>query len=237
MKKILLTTSIILAITGCSTNNVSVKSSPKVTPIDKVSSLPDRNSIALEWNLVNNPKIKGYYIQRSEDSKHYKTIKKIENRFITHWTDLNLKPNRFYFYKISTYNKDGTPSLAKFIKTKTMGKLKPVPFISNAFLKAKGKIKIIFRPHPNERVVGYYIQRFNDSNGEWKTIETIKPRLRAEYIDEDLVDGKVYQYRIVAFSYDGIKSLPSKVLTAKTLEKPSVVLQVVASNNLSKNLS
>ena len=232
MKKILLTTSIILAITGCSTNNVSIKSSPKVTPVDKVSSLADRTAIALEWNLVNNPQIKGYIIQRSEDLKHYQTVKQIENRFITHWTDTNLKPNRFYFYKVSTYNKDGIPSLAKFIKTKTLDKIEPVPFIANAFLKAKGKIKIIFRPHPNERVVGYYIQRFNDSNGKWETIQTLKPRLRAEFIDTDLVDGKVYQYRIIAFSYDGIQSLPSKVITAKTLEKPSVILQVTASNNL-----
>jgi fibronectin type 3 domain-containing protein len=235
MKTTLSIGSLILLITGC-TPNQPIKSSPNIPQVGYVHSLSDRNAIALEWKIVNRPSITGYYIQRSKDKKHYETIKKIENRYQTHWSDTNVKPNHTYFYKISTYNQKGIPSYAKFIQAHTLGPIEPIPFIANANLKAKGMIKIIFRPNPNERIEKYKIQRFNDKNGEWKTIDTIKPRLSAEYIDKGLVDGKIYQYRIISVSYDDLESLPSKVLTAKTLQKPAIIIQAIATNDLPRQI-
>jgi len=239
MKNLMKTTlsigSLILLITGCSPNQ-PIKSSAKLPQVKYIHSLAGRNEMALEWSIVNRPNIAGYYIQRSDDKKHYKTIEKIESRYQTHWTDTDVKPNHTYFYKISTFNKKGIPSFAKLIQTHTLGPIEPVPFIANAHLKAKGMIKIVFRPNPNERIEKYKIQRFNDSNGKWETIATLKPRLSAEYIDKDLVDGKIYQYRIISVSYDGLESLPSRIITAKTLQKPSVIIQAIASNNLPKEI-
>jgi fibronectin type 3 domain-containing protein len=235
MKTTLSIGSIILMITGCTPNN-PIKSSPNIPQVGYVHSLSDRNAIALEWSIVNRPNIAGYYIQKSEDKKHYTTIKKITNRYQTHWTDTNVKQNHTYFYKISTYNKKGIPSYAKFIQAHTLGPIEPVPFIANANLKAKGMIKIIFRPNPNERITKYKIQRFNDQNAKWETIDILTPRLSAEYIDKGLVDGKIYQYRIISVSFDGLESLPSKVLTAKTLQKPAIIIQAIATNNLPKQI-
>jgi len=233
IKNTLLSSSIILLITGC-TLNEPIKSSPNVTPVSYVHSLTDRNAIALEWNIPKDKTIKGYYIQRSENAKDYETIAKIKNRYVTHYTDTDLKPNHTYIYKISTYNNKNIPSFAKLIQTKTLPKLEPISFIANAHIKARGMIKILFRPHINERVDRYKIQRFNDTNGKWETIDIIEPRLRAEYIDKNLLDGKIYQYRIIALSYDGVESLPSKVIMAKTLEKPAVIIQAIATNDLPK---
>jgi fibronectin type 3 domain-containing protein len=235
MKTTLSIGSLILLITGC-TPNQPIKSSANVPQVKYVHSLSDRNAIALEWSIVNRPNIAGYYIQRSADKKHYKTVEKITNRYQTHWTDTNVKQNHTYFYKVSTYNTKGVPSFAKLIQTHTLGPIEAIPFIANAHLKAKGMIKIVFRPNPNERIEKYKIQRFDDTNGEWETIDTIKPRLSAEYIDKGLTDGKIYQYRIISVSYDGLESLPSKVLTAKTLEKPAIVIQAIATNNLPKEI-
>ena len=227
--------SLILLITGC-TPNEPIKSSPNIPQVGYIHSLSDRNAIALEWGIVNRENIAGYYIQRSKDKKHYETIKKIKNRYQTHWCDTDVKPNHIYFYKISAYNQKGIPSFAKFIQAHTLGAIEPIPFIANANLKAKGMIKIIFRPNPNERIEKYKIQKFNDKNGKWETIATIKPRLSAEYIDKGLVDGKIYQYRIVSVSFDGLDSLPSKVLTAKTLQKPAIIIQAIATNDLPKQI-
>ena len=227
--------SLILLITGC-TPNEPIKSSPNIPQVGYIHSLSDRNAIALEWGIVNRENIAGYYIQRSKDKKHYETIKKIKNRYQTHWCDTDVKPNHIYYYKISAYNLKGIPSFAKFIQAHTLGEIEPIPFIANANLKAKGMIKIIFRPNPNERIEKYKIQKFNDKNGKWETIATIKPRLSAEYIDKGLVDGKIYQYRIVSVSFDGLDSLPSKVLTAKTLQKPAIIIQAIATNDLPKQI-
>ena len=223
-----------LLITGCA--NQPIKSNPNLPKVGYIHSLSDRNAIALEWKLVNKPNIAGYYIQRSADARKYKTVKKIESKYITHWTDTDLKPNHLYFYKISTFTKKGIPSFALLKKVKTLDKLAPISWIDNANLKTRGMIKILFRPHPNERVEGYKIQRFDDKSGEWETIDKIEPRLRAEYIDKGLIDGKVYRYRIIAYSFDGIDSYPSKVIVAQTLQKPMVVTNISASTDLAKKI-
>ena len=224
-----------MAITGCS-NDVPLKSNPNLPRVTKFRSLSDRNAIALEWNIVNKPQIQGYYIQRSANARKYKTIAKIESKYITHWIDTGLSPNTIYYYKISTYSKKGIPSLAQLKKAKTLDKLEPVPFVADAHLKARGMIKIVFRPHPNERVSGYYVQRFNDKEGKWEKIADLPSRLSAEYIDKGLIDGKVYQYRIIAYSYDDILSYPSKVVTAQTLQKPQMITNLMATTNLARQI-
>ena len=235
MKKILLTSSIILAITGCA-NNPPLKSDKNLPKVTEFRAKADRNSIGLEWSLVNKPNVYGYYIQRSEDNKDYKQVAKIENRYITHWVDKNLKPGKIYYYKISTYTKKGIPSFAKSVKNKTLPTILPISYIDNAGIKTKGIAKIIFRPHSNERVKGYYIERFNDKNGKWNKIADLTPRLSAEYIDKGLTDGKVYRYRIIAYTFDGLKSKPSKELVLQTLQKPKVVLNLQTTNDLAKKI-
>ena len=211
-QKLLLIGSIILAITGCSTDNPPLKSSPNVPMVKKIFTLKDRNSVALEWK-VDMDKISGYYIQRSEDNKHYITIAQLSNRYITHYTDTGLKPNKVYYYKISTFNEVGVPSFAKLVDVKTAKTISPVSFLVDAGLKVKGMAKIIFRPHTNERVAGYYIERFDKATSKWEVIADLTPRLRAEYIDTNLKDGESYKYRIIAYTFDGLNSPPSKVIT------------------------
>jgi len=222
-------------ITGC-TNNPPLKSNPDVPKIKEVRSLSDRNAIALEWDIVNKPEIAGYYIQRSNNAKKYKTIAKITDKYIAHFTDTNLQPNKVYYYKISTFTKQGVPSFAKFKKIKTLPTIDSVPFVADAGLKVKGMIKLIFRPNPNERVKGYIIERFNDEKGKWEELDRLEPRLRAEYIDKDLIDGKVYRYRIISYTFDGLKSSPSKEIAIQTLQKPQVITSISATTNLPKKI-
>ena len=141
-----------------------------------------------------------------------------------------------YYYKISTYTKQGIPSFAKFKEIKTAPTINPISYIANSGLKAKGVIKFIFRPHPNERVKGYYIERFNDKNAKWERLATLEPRLRAEYIDKGLIDGKVYKYRIIAYTFDGLQSPPSKELAIQTLQKPKVITNLSATIDLPKKI-
>jgi len=226
---------IILAITGCSTNP-PLKTNPTLPKIKELRSLSDRDAIALEWDIINKPQVYGYYIQRSKNAKKYTQIAKINSKYVAHFVDTHLKPNTIYYYKISSFDKKGLPSFAIFKKAKTLPTLQAVPFIANAGIKARAMIKLIFRPHPNERVKGYYIQRFNDTTAKWDTIATLHSRLDAEYIDKNLIDGKVYRYRVIAYSYDNLKSTPSKVITAQTLQRPQAIVDLIASTSLPKRI-
>jgi hypothetical protein len=100
----------------------------------------------------------------------------------------------------------------------------------------KGMVKILFRPHPNERVEGYILQRFNDNTAKWEQLADLTPRYNVEYIDKNLKDGKIYKYRIIAYTYDSLKSAPSQTITVSTFPKPPIVKNIQASNNLPKKI-
>jgi len=202
--------------------------------VKEFKAYPDRNAMALFWKPVT--QMSGYYIQRYEPKKHkWIEIATINDPFKSIYVDTDLKPNTIYKYRIATFNKQKIPSLAVETSQKTLPKLSPVIPLEAKPLK-KGMVKIIFRPHQNERVKKYIIQRFNDEKAKWEEISTLSPRLNVEYIDSGLKDGKIYKYRIIAVSFDEIKSYPSKTVVVSTYPKPPVVLNVKASVDLPKEI-
>jgi len=220
---------------GCvSTNKPAPKSNPKLPTVKKFKAYPDRNAMALFWKTV--PSMSGYYIQRYSFKKHkWIQIATIKDPYKSIYVDTDLKPNTLYKYRIATFNKQGIPSLAVETKSKTLPPISPVIPLEAKPL-AKGMVKIIFRPHMNERVKEYEIQRFNDKNAKWELLSILKPRLNVEFIDKNLKDGKIYKYRIIAKSFDNITSYPSKTIVASTYPKPPVVTNVKASVNLPKKI-
>ena len=237
MKKLIISLSTLILITGCANltpTKTPLKSNPNLPTVKEFKAYPDRNAIALFWSPV--PSMNGYYIQRYDiKNKKWIEITTIKNPFKSIYVDTNLKPAHIYKYKIATFDKNGIPSLAKEVTSSTLPPLSPVIPLEAKPL-TKGKIKLIFRPHPNERVEEYIIERFNDQKAKWEELDTLKPRLNVEYIDSGLKDGKIYKYRIFAKSFDGIKSLPSKTIVVSTYPKPPIVLNVTATTNLPKKI-
>ncbi len=220
---------------GCANlNKPAPKSNPNLPTIQNFKAYPDRNAMALYWSTI--PTMSGYYIQRyNPKDKKWEQIATIKDPYTSIYVDTNLKPGFVYKYKIATFNKKGIPSLAKETIQSTMPKLSSV-IILEAKPIAKGKIKLIFRPHPNERVNKYIIKRFDDEEAKWEKIATLSPRLNVEYIDSNLKDGKIYKYKIFAESFDDIKSLPSKTAVVSTFKKPPVITKINATNNLAKEI-
>jgi fibronectin type 3 domain-containing protein len=232
MKKLLPLLIFLLIITGCAVNKPIPKSNPNLPKVTNFKAYPDRNAIALKWNAVKG--INGYFIQKYnfKTKKWDKTIT-INEPSQTLYVDTSLKPNTLYKYRIATFDKNKIPSLAIETQQKTLPSVAPVIPLEIKPL-TKGKIKIIFRPHINERVNSYIIQRINDKNAKWENIATLKPRYNVEYIDKNLIDGKIYKYRIIAVTFDNLHSNPSKILTISTYPKPPIVMNVKASLNLPK---
>ena len=224
-----------MILSGCATQNKPApKSNPALPVVKNFKAYPDRNAMALYWTTV--PKMSGYYIQRyNPKDKKWKEITTIKDPYTSIYVDTNLKPGFIYKYKIATFDKSGIPSLAKEITQSTLPKLSPV-IILEAKPIVKGKIKLIFRPDQNERVNKYIIERFDNEDTKWKKIATLSPRLNVEYIDSGLKDGTIYKYQIIAKSFDGVTSLPSKTAVISTFKKPSVITNLTATNNLAKEI-
>jgi fibronectin type 3 domain-containing protein len=227
---------------GCQNPTVPQKQviDPNLPMVTDIKTLPDITQIALEWSPIYNLNIEGYYIYRAEVVNNNGTLDRIatvSDRYASHYTDTNLAPETLYMYKISSFTKDKRESNpSQTIRTATKGTIEPVPFVQ-AMVGLPGRIKLIWRPHPSERVSAYIIERSDFSSTKWSRLATVEGRLSAEYIDNKLADSKSYRYRIIAKTYDGLLSAPSQIVDAQTKSLPPVVENLKTTHNLPKKIT
>ena len=94
------------------------------------------------------------------------------------------------------------------LRVKTRPTFTPVSFVK-AYKEAPGVVKLLWRPHPSQRVNAYIIER-SVNNGTWKYVSQVEGQLMAEYIDTFVRNGNTYAYRIIAKSYDNIRAKASQ---------------------------
>jgi len=247
LMKIASLTALILLVSGC-TNQVNL-TQPKVPKIDEslevvdstsIRSIPDMNAVAFEWRKVDDPRVIGYHFYRAnmqEEGTKLKLIDTIKNKYTTHYVDVDLKPNTKYVYKISaaTDGEQESRTTNDYVVS-TLPRFEGVSFIQ-AISNLPRQIKIIWRPHSNERVKAYKIERTSPESTEWENLDTIEGRLQAEYIDEDLDDNVIYNYRVTAITFDNISSSASAIVKAQTKPLPLGILGLKVTNNLPKKIA
>ncbi|RXK14691.1 hypothetical protein CP965_04105 [Halarcobacter mediterraneus] len=243
--KIVSLTTLTLLISGCSYKNVN-STKPKIDEtlevVDSASirSISDINAIAFEWRKVDDPRVTGYHFYRAnlqKDGSKLKLIDTIENRYTTHYLDEDLEPNTKYIYKISSATASEVESkTTNNYTTSTLPVMEGVSFIQ-AISNLPRQIKIIWRPHSNQRIESYEIQRKTPTTSEWEEIETVDGRLQAEYIDMDLEDNVVYHYRVIAKTFDDIETMPSALVKAQTKPLPDGIISLRASNDLPRKIA
>ncbi len=233
----LITTSILFS--GCAVKEevAEVRVDKRLPKVSSLKTISDINAIAFEWPIVDNSAISGYYLYRgdSPDVK-LKRVAIIDDKHSSHYVDGGLEPNRDYFYRMSAFSSSGYESdLSNTIRARTLAIIEPVSFIS-AISDYPKKVKILWRPHSNERVIGYIIERLNPKTREFEELTTVKNRLQASYIDAGLSDNTEYSYRIRAKTFDGIISNPTDTVTAKTKPAPFMSLGLNATTNIAKKI-
>lgn len=228
-----------IILTGCGLQpNLAqkVKIDQRLPTIQKVRAISDIRSVALEWTPFYVQTVDGYYIYRSTNRREYQRIAEVTNKFSTHFLDKKLKPATKYYYYITTFNKQGFQSRpSPIIEVQTKPVPPAVPFIA-AVDHLPRQIKVLWRPHPNQRVNKYLLYRSMPENEKWRHIATVKGRLQAEYIDKGLKDDHIYYYKIVAQTFDGINAKESKVVKASTKPLPIIVRGLQATKNLPKKI-
>lgn len=240
-------TALILLVSGC-TNQANL-SKPKVPKIDEtlevvdsssIRSIADMNAIAFEWRKVDDPRVIGYHFYRAnmqKDGTKLKLIDTIENRYTTHFVDEKVEPNTKYVYKISaaTDAEEESRTTNDYVVS-TLPRFEGVSFIQ-AISNLPRQIKIIWRPHSNERVEQYKIERSTPETSEWRKIASVEGRLQAEYIDLDLDDNVIYNYRVIAQTFDDIDSQASAIVKAQTKPLPEGILDLKVTNDLPRKIA
>ncbi len=215
---------------GCSSTISSLNGVDKNIPIvSNIKTIVDVGSVGFEWDIINDVNVKGFVIYRDEDNKNeYEEIAHIKNPLASHFVDKGLMPEKQYSYFFYTIGVDSHSPRSDVVSIKTSF-INPVEnlYASNDYPK---KVKLLWNPHQNPSISHYLIQR-QEHNG-FKTIATVNNRLLVEYFDENLDDESNYNYRIIAVDYMGNQSRPSKTVTARTKNRPSVSTNISATNNL-----
>ena len=215
-----------------------IDASLPMVQITKNGILPDMQAIAFEWHSVSDPNVKGIYIYKStigEEHSELKHIKTIVGRFSTHFIDTDIVPDTEYKYAFKTFSDEAEGKQSSVIKVHSLAVLKSVSWIYSKTGMPR-TAKIIWRPHNNHSVKSYIIERKTQEDKEWEELAVVEGRLNAEYIDKELDDNYVYQYRIRVQTYDGIVSAPSQEVKIVTKSLPVSVKSIKVSKSLPKKI-
>lgn len=250
MRKLIQATSLatfLLLYSGCSDvlSSLNSPTTPQVNQsvqtidYNSIKSISDITSIGFEWQKVDDPRVIGYNFYRTEIAKGEKTLKligKIDSKFATHYVDRNLEPKTKYAYQISARLSDGSESTTTdAYVAETLPRIIPVAF-AQAISNLPNKVKLLWEPHPDNRIKYYRVEKYNTLINEWIFLATVNQRLSAEYMDTGLKNNTSHKYRIKAFSFEDVESAPTKILEAKTKPAPKAVAGVKASNNIPKKI-
>lgn len=237
-------TASLLILSGCGAKPTpkkepTVDASLPLVSLTQSGTIIESNAIALEWGLIEDPRVKGVYIYKvpldekfNGKDEYYDTV---NNRFSTHYLDLKIKPSSKYRYYFKTYsdNAESTPSKSTILTS--LDVMDSVTWLY-AGTGMPRSAKIIWRPHTNQKVKAYIIQRRTLEENVWTDIATVEGRLSAEYIDTKLKDKYTYIYRIRAFTYDGITSKPSEEVKVTTKALPQDISKISATTDLSRRV-
>ena len=243
---VLLSTVSILTFSSCSNHKPTPKQEAKIDKtlpiiqLTKAGIFVDMNAVAFEWNIVEDPRVRGIYIYKNMKNKetnaselvYYKTI---DNRFATHFVDSDVKPSQKYSYAFKTYSEDAEGRFSSLKSAYTLKTLESVAWIysQNGLPRTA---KIIWRPHSNLGVKSYIVERKTIEDEEWQQLAEIEGRLNAEYIDTELKDNYIYKYRVKVKTYDDIVSSSSKIVKTVTKALPIGINTIHTTQSLPKKI-
>ncbi|WP_267523199.1 fibronectin type III domain-containing protein [Campylobacter sp. MG1] len=233
-------TAMIIGFSACSstTNLSEVRPVDNLTSVTNIKTLQGMKDIGFEWDPIYDTNVSGYKIFRKEVKEdgtigNDVLIATIKDRYATHFSDNNLKTNTQYIYTFATFNDSGLSTLNQ-VNVKTKGTISGVTFIQ-AIAGLPNKIKIIWRPHNDTRVVKYNIYKKDLKSDNWRILATVNNRLSAEYIDT--VKPNMYaRYKISAVTFNGVESEFSQEVEAISKVLPPQVINIQASSNLPKKI-
>jgi fibronectin type 3 domain-containing protein len=242
-KSIIFYTVFLLLLSGCVNipkpkEKVKIDATLPTVELTKMGAFADMNAIAFEWKSISDERVDGFYVYKqivgepNSELTYYKTI---NNRFSTHFLDSEVKPSTTYKYSFKTFAGDTESKMSKVKEVSSLPVLKSVIWIESIGNMPRCA-KIIWRPHINQKVKSYHIQRRTLKDDEWDEIAVVEGRLSAEYIDMGLKDNYVYLYRVVVETFDGIISTPSKVVKVVTKPLPKSITHIVATTDLPKKI-
>ena len=240
-----LSTAFLLILSGCGATptpkkEAVVDSTLPVIELTQNGTFTDMKAIAFEWKSLQDPRVEGIYVYKKSPSKDDKSSEQayyatIENRFATHYVDNKVTPDTRYSYSFKTFSADAESRPSRSVSVNSLPVLESVSWI-HSITGMPRSAKLIWRPHTNQKVKAYVIERKTLEDEKYENIALVEGRLNAEYIDKDLKDNYVYKYRVRVQTYDNILSTPSQIVKVITKPLPLSVSNIRTTTDLPKKV-
>ncbi|MBO7684138.1 MAG: fibronectin type III domain-containing protein, partial [Kiritimatiellae bacterium] len=154
----------------------------------------------------------------------------------------DLEDDHVYRYRIRAFNDMG--SYGEWTKPAAV-RTRPVPPAPQGVVAESGlprSVKVKWTMSPDEKVVGYVVERSDGDDGSWSKVAKISSRETVSLYDRDgasedaitgkLKDGTAYLYRVTAVNTADAKSVPSEPARAVTKLAPKTPSGVVATKDV-----
>ncbi len=201
---------------------VRVKTAPMIASVSfvrAIANLPKR--IKLIWRPHQDPRVKGYIIERTtvSEPQKWQEIATVNNRLSAEYIDRDIKQEEVYVYRVRVKLYNGLvsgPSTA--VKAITKALPKP-PAQLRASQNLPRKIHLEWQPSPTLDVVYYKVYRSPFANAFY----SYRAKTDKIYFDDKVDDdGKIYYYKVSAVDKDGLESpIPEVPVMGSTLPKPA----------------
>ena len=203
--------------------------------------------VPLSWNRSSEGDVTGYELERSDSpSGAFTQIEKFKSAGTTRFLDGkrdpgNLEDGHVYSYRIRSFNNVGAYSAwTKPIVAKTRLP-PPAPEGVEAGQRMPRSSKVTWKMSPDEKVVGYEVERKEEGTDSWEEIAELSGRGVTSLSDRagasesaptgKLRDGTAYLYRVRAFNTAGARSEWSKEVRAVTKPAPKTPSGVKATKD------
>ncbi|MEL7569205.1 MAG: fibronectin type III domain-containing protein, partial [Eubacteriaceae bacterium] len=165
-----------------------------LTPVLSSAVSAGYNSICLTWSAVDGAS--GYDIYRSLSSTG--TYDKIGASDTTDFTDSNLTPGKYYYYKIkAVYSAGEVKTYSSFSEYLSA---KPIPSAPTINVSSYSYTSLQLSWSAIDGANGYQIYRSLSSTGTYSLVATTS---LTSYINSGLVTGKNYYYKVIAYTTVG----------------------------------
>jgi len=146
-----------------------------------------------------------------------------------------VKPDTRYSYSFKTFSKDAESMPSSIVSVNSLPVLESVSWIYSVTGMPRSA-KLIWRPHTNQKVKAYLIERKTLEDEKYEEVARVEGRLNAEYIDKGLKDKYVYKYRVRVWTYDDIISTPSQIVKVITKALPKKIINLMTTTDLPKRV-
>lgn len=214
VKWIILLMFLLQIVSGCSSKQTtdSTNIPPIAVPTNLKAEILSEKRVLLTWQDNSNNE-DGFKVERKEEEKDWIQIAVVGFNTVN-YIDSNLTPGKTYSYRVRAYNSSVNSDYSNEVSITTPLIIAPELSLS---IDENNHVKLYWTTK-SEVTQGYVIDK-KEENGDWQELLTLDVSSKS-YTDPDVISGKVYWYRIKAFS-SNIESDYSEAYVYVPLINPS----------------